>query len=205
VFSSTGALYDPANTGVLHEDSPLKATDIYSLSKTTCEQLLRFHSAKTGAQVQVARLFNTVGRRETNAHLIPAIVEQLSSGSRQVHLGNLTPRRDYIHVEDVAQALFTLGEFPVQHTYDCFNVGSGKEFSVLEVARLFEQALSEPLEITSDPERQRKVDRPSQQADISRLRAASAWQPQRSLPQAIQEIWQEHLQASQSQDSGVTR
>jgi UDP-glucose 4-epimerase len=195
VFTSTGALYDPSVTGALNENSALKAHDVYSITKTACEHLLRYHTVKNGGQAIAARLFNTVGRRETNAHVIPAIVGQLSSGSRQVRLGNLHPRRDYIHVEDVAAALFAMGNMTMQDPFDCFNVGSGQEHSVLELAQLFEGPVGEPLEIISVPELQRKVDRPSQMADISRLQTACDWKPVRSLRQALREIWEEHLKA----------
>ena len=52
----------------------------------------------------VARLFNVFGPGETNPHLIPTIVRQLQQGP-ELRLGNLSTKRDYIYVEDVARAL----------------------------------------------------------------------------------------------------
>lgn len=194
VFTSTGALYDPLITGPLAETAPVKAFDIYSISKLTCEYLLKYYVEKREQEVIVARLFNNVGRRETNSHLIPAIVAQLASGNRQVKLGNLSPRRDYIHVEDVVEALFALGTMEMQLPFDIFNIGTGAEHSVKELVEIFADVIGEPLEVISAPEFQRKVDRPTQQADSTKLQSLTGWRPARSLRQAIGEIWQENLE-----------
>lgn len=193
VFASTGALYDPANSGALLEDSPVKTHNIYSISKQTGEQLLAYHADQFGAQTVIARLFNVVGRRETNQHVIPAIMTQLSSGNREIALGNLHPRRDYIHVEDVAEALFAISSILMTVPCDVFNIGSGREYSVGELVELCAEIIAEPVEIVSDPVRRRKSDRPSQLADVTKLQEASNWRPTRTLKQALAEIWQETL------------
>jgi len=193
LFASTGALYDPIITGPLIESSPVKAHNIYSISKLTGEQLLQYNVSKNGGQAFVARLFNTVGRRETNPHVIPAIMAQLKTGKRQVKLGNMQPRRDYVHVEDVAEALYILGNIPMERSFEIFNVGSGTEHSVRELVELCSEVIDEPIEIISAPELQRKVDRPNQLADLSKIQQASGWKPTRTLKQALNEIWEDSL------------
>jgi len=192
VFTSTGGIYDPRTIGPLNENSPIKATDIYTISKSTCENLISYYVTKKDQQAIIARLFNAVGCRETNSHVIPAIMSQLVLGLRQIKLGNLSPRRDYIHVLDIAEALFSLGSMNSQKPYDVFNVGSGIENSVQDVVDLFAEENGEPIEIISSPELQRKVDRPTQQADISKISIAAGWVPSRNLRQALSEIWKEN-------------
>lgn len=194
VFTSTGALYDPINNGLLAETSPVKAQDIYSLSKLTGEQLVQYDVSKNSNQAVVARLFNTVGRRETNPHVVPSIMAQLASGIRQVKLGNLYPRRDYVHVEDVAEALFALGNVPMQQPFDIFNIGSGTEYSVQELIRFCSEVISESLEIVPVPDLLRKVDRPSQLADLVKIKQTCGWKPTRTLEQALREIWEDDLE-----------
>jgi UDP-glucose 4-epimerase len=191
VFASTGALYDPLIFGPLAETEPVKAFDIYSISKLTCEHLLAYYSTKNDREVMVARLFNCVGRRETNSHLIPAVVGQLVTGKRQIQLGNLTPRRDYIHVEDAAAAFFALGNLQSDQKFDVFNVGTGIEHSVQELVETFADVLGEKLDIISTPELQRKVDRPTQQANSNKLQQKTGWKPVHSLKKALGDVWQE--------------
>jgi UDP-glucose 4-epimerase len=127
-------------------------------------------------------------------HVIPAIMAQLAAGGRQLKLGNLNPRRDYVHVEDVAQALFILGNMTIDKPFDIFNIGSGREYSVRELIELCSEIVSEPLETVSDPGLQRKVDRPSQLADLSKIQRTSGWKPERTLKQALSEVWEEGLE-----------
>jgi len=194
LFASTGALYDPINTGALVETSPVKAHDIYSISKLAGEQLLQYHVSKNDGQAIIARLFNTVGQRETNAHIIPAIMAQLAAGGRQIKLGNLHPRRDYVHVQDVAEALYILSNMPMEQPFDIFNIGSGQEYSVRELVELCSEVIAEPIEIISAPELQRKADRPSQVADLAKIQQTSVWKPIRTLKQALCEVWDESLE-----------
>ena len=48
------------------------------------------------------RLFNVVGPGETNPHLLPEMIAQLKAGRTGISVGNLSPKRDYIHVKDAA-------------------------------------------------------------------------------------------------------
>lgn len=195
VFASTGALYDRLNNGPLGETSPIKAQDIYSITKLAGEQLLQYHVSRNGGKAVVARIFNTVGRRETNPHVIPDIMAQLAAGRRQIRLGNLHPRRDYVHVEDVAEALFLLGNVPMEQSFEVFNIGSGREYSVRELVELCSKVIGEPIEIVSAPELKRKVDRFSQLADSTKIQQMTGWKPKRTLEQALREIWEENLEA----------
>jgi UDP-glucose 4-epimerase len=194
LFASTGALYDPVNTGLLMETSPVKAHDIYSISKLSGEQLLKHHVSKNGGQAIITRFFNTVGRHETNPHIVPTIMAQLADGSRQIKLGNLRPRRDYVHVQDVAEALFILGSIPMEQPFDIFNIGSGQEYSVQELVVLCSEVIHEPIEIISAPELQRSVDRPNQLADLTKIHQVSGWNPKRTLKQALCEVWEESFE-----------
>lgn len=204
VCASTGALYDPITTSSLAETSPVKGQDIYSISKLAGEQLVQYHVSKHGGEAVMARLFNTVGRRETNPHVIPAIMAQLVAGNRRIELGNLHPRRDYVHVEDVAEALAALGAMPMEQPFGIFNVGSGMEHSVEELVRLCAKAIGEPIEVVVSAERRRKFDRPSQLADLANIRKATGWAPKRTLEQALREIWKETLDARPVAGSAAT-
>jgi UDP-glucose 4-epimerase len=201
VFASTGGVYDPVTVGPLSETSPIRPTDIYTISKVACEQLVQYHVKKEeGVQAVISRFFNTVGTRETNSHVIPAILAQLETGARdengirQVKLGNLHSYRDYVHVDDVAQALLHIGQMPMEAGWDVFNIGSGQEYSVQQVVDLFADVLGEPVQAISTADRLRKVDRPNQLADLTKIRQVTGWLPTRTLKQALQEVWEENLE-----------
>jgi UDP-glucose 4-epimerase len=106
LLASTAAVYAP-DEAPHSETSTIGPVDIYGLSKLFSEQLGDLFHSKTSIPVGVARLFNVFGPGETNPHLIPAVIRQAEKGE-ELKLGNLTTRRDYVFVEDVAAGLIAL-------------------------------------------------------------------------------------------------
>lgn len=189
LFASTAAVY-PIADEALSEEGPTGPLDIYGLTKFTGEHLCRGFTAGTGIPATVVRFFNAFGLKETNPHLIPEIQKQLLAGSRTLRLGNLEPKRDYIHTTDMAEAIRLLIDRE-PNGCETFNMGSGREYSVKEVADTFAAALGEKIEVEIDPARVRKVDRPHLVADIGKLKAAIAWAPRVSLENGLKEILRE--------------
>jgi UDP-glucose 4-epimerase len=186
LFASTAAVY-PISDKPTPESTPLNPLDIYGLSKLAGERLLNEFYLQTSIPTMVCRFFNAFGPRETNPHLIPEIHRQVVSGARTVQLGNLDPKRDFIHTSDMSCALRLLLE-KFQQGIDTFNIGSGLEYSVREVVQSFEKALGESIEIQVDPTRVRKVERQHLCADITKLRTFLDWQPLIDLDLGVQKL-----------------
>jgi UDP-glucose 4-epimerase len=186
LFASTAAVY-PDRSGAIDETCPPQPLDLYGRTKLEGERLVAEFGARTGARTLFARIFNVIGRRETNAHIVPELVEQLRRGSAVVRLGNLDSRRDYTDVRDLADALQLLlssagGESAT------FNVGSGRSVSVADLVRVCEQVLGRPVEVESEPQRRRAVDRRELLADAQLLRDETGWRPARSLRETLADL-----------------
>ncbi len=174
VFASTGALY-PSIDEPLNEDVNLIPVDIYGLSKWMGEQAVCYYHQRYRLPCTVVRLFNTYGPYETNPHLLPHIIQSLKTHRDYVELGNLKPKRDYVYVEDVADALLSvLMPDECLHT---FNIGTGKEYSVEEIILFISQILGIDIKIIQISDRIRPVDKMHQRADISRIYSAKGWSP----------------------------
>jgi len=185
-FASTAAVY-PAADCALSEDVPVGPTDIYGLSKFAGEELCRAFALETGVPTAIGRFFNAFGPNETNPHLIPAIMDQLQTGSRVLRLGNTATWRDFIHTSDVAAAVQALLRHDVRGC-ETFNIGSGREYTAMDVVHAFATALGESVEVTVDPARARASDRPHLLADIGKLRAATGWAPTITLEAGVREM-----------------
>ena len=185
LFASTAAVY-PDVRGPVDEACTPGPVDLYGETKLEGERLVEGFGARHGTRTVVARIFNVVGRRETNPHVVPEVVEQLRSGASVVRVGNVTPRRDYTDVRDVADALCRLLTTTTAETV--FNVGSGRSVSVLDVIETCGEALGRAVDVEVEQGRVRALDRAELVADNRRLRAAVGWEPGRPLASTLREL-----------------
>jgi UDP-glucose 4-epimerase len=186
LFASTAAVY-PDRRGPIAETCEPQPFDLYGRTKLEGERLVREFATATGARPVVARIFNVIGKRETNPHVVPELVGQIRRGTAPVRLGNLESRRDYTDVVDVAAALHSLLSLPGSTT-GTFNLGSGRSVSVAELVRTCEAVLDRPIDVDIEPQRLRARDRAELVADRRLLQEATGWQPTRSLDETVREL-----------------
>lgn len=182
-FASTAAVY-PIIDERISEDVASDPLDIYGLSKVVGEDLVKLFHLNTQVPAIICRFFNAFGPNETNPHLIPEIQAQVNKGAKILKLGNMSPKRDYIHTYDMADAVSMLLE-KFNKGIDIFNLGSGTEFSVTEIVTAFEAHVGFKFEIEEDPARMRKSDRQHLLADISKISNFIDWKPTISIDKGI--------------------
>lgn len=176
VYASTAAVYPPRDRPHVETDAT-GPMDVYGRTKLVGEDLVELFHEQTGVSAVSARLFNVYGPNETNDHLVPAILDQLRDGSREIELGNLTPARDLVHVDDVARAVLAMAvEF--DGGYRAYNVGTGTEYTVRAVAEQVGDALGADLGVSQAQKRVRESDRPHLRASTDRIERELGWQPQ---------------------------
>ena len=185
-FASTAAVYPIYDEAVTenHSTGPL---DIYGLTKLVGERLLNEFHLSTGIPTVVCRFFNAFGPNETNPHLIPEIQEQINEGKRTIKLGNLEPKRDFIHTYDMARAVELLMKSE-QQGIETFNLGRGIEYSVREIVEAFQRQLGQDVTIEVDPTKVRKTDRMHLLADVSKLKSFTGWEPEWGIDEGIKTL-----------------
>ncbi len=110
----------------------------------------------------VTRLFNVIGPGETNPHILPEIIAQLKTGHSTLQLGNLTPKRDYIDVNDAADGFATVALCSHIHPGEVVtvNLGTQNAYSVTELLVALRQITAIDFQVQTDNARLRKSDRP---------------------------------------------
>ena len=189
--ASTAAVY-PIADGAMAEDHPTGPMDIYGITKLATEKLASEFHLRTRIPTVVGRFFNAFGPNETNPHLIPEIQKQVRAGERVLRLGNLDPKRDFIHTSDMARAMEALLTCGAKGC-ETFNIGRGIEYSVREIVAAFERELGEPLTIEVDPARVRKVERMHLLADVSKLKRTTGWEPEWGIDEGVRTLLTEDV------------
>jgi UDP-glucose 4-epimerase len=199
LFASSAAVY-PNLRDPISEATPPGPIDLYGRTKVEGERLTRSFHHETGVECTIARIFNVVGPRETNSHVLEEIVQQLNGGATELQLGDLRPARDFCDVRDVAAALAHLLHAGVPGL-SIVNVGSGRAVSIGELVSRCESILGQRVGVVQMEERLRTNDRALLVADTSALRSLG-WRPSWTLAATLGELLRERatipLQASET-------
>ncbi|MBC8030881.1 MAG: NAD(P)-dependent oxidoreductase [Pyrinomonadaceae bacterium] len=181
LFPSSGAVYGQVANLPVSEKAEIQPISPYGFHKAACELLGREYATCFGLRIVVCRLFSLFGEQQRRL-LIWELYRQFTGEHEVVWLqGTGRETRDYLHAQDMAGAMISLGESqfrerPCGH-FEVLNVGSGVETSVLDLAEQLGRMVAPAKEIrcrgverAGDPERW--------QADSSALRALLPdWNP----------------------------
>ena len=147
LFASTSEIYGKNSTGALKETddrvvgSPFKARWGYSISKAFGEALAHGYERERGAQLTVARIFNTAGARQKGAYgmVLPRFVQwALKNEPIQVY-GDGMQQRCFGNVNDVVQAIMALAEAPGA-VGEVFNIGTNEEITIEQTTTIRHEA-----------------------------------------------------------------
>lgn len=171
---STSSTYAPDTKLHVESSSDLHPVDIYGLSKKHMEDLTHYYAKKNNVGILNIRLANAAGFGETNPKLLGTIFEQVLSGAETVELGNLTPRRDFIHIDDIAWAIDELLKaWPVTPgTVSIYNLGTGYHpISVEEIFYKIAKHAGKLIKLKSVESRKRNIERELLCVDCTKLKA----------------------------------
>ncbi|WP_059007123.1 UDP-glucose 4-epimerase GalE [Streptomyces specialis] len=205
VFSSTAAVYGEPDTVPITEDAPAAPGNPYGATKLAVDHMLSGECAAHGLAAVSLRYFNVAGahaggilgeRHDPESHLIPIIL-QVALGRREsiAIYGTDYPTpdgtcvRDYIHVDDLANAhLLALAAATAGEHLIC-NLGNGNGFSVREVIDTARRVTGRPVPAVAAE--RRPGDPAVLVASAARARARLGWRPARpDLADIIGDAWE---------------
>lgn len=186
VHTSTSEVYGTARQVPISEDHPLQGQSPYSASKIGADKMAEAFHHSFGLPVTTVRPFNTFGPRQSARAVIPAIIAQCIKGAI-LKLGNLHPTRDLNYVEDTVEG-FLRAAASVESTGQTINLGSGREISIGDLARLICRLMNRDIEIQTEEQRLRpggsEVERLI--ADNSKAKRLLEWEPRFSLEEGLE-------------------
>jgi len=187
IHASTSEVYGTALRVPIDEDHPLQAQSPYSASKIGADKLVESFVRSFAVPAVTIRPFNTYGPRQSARAVIPTIISQALVRD-EIHLGNLTPTRDFTYVSDTVDG-FVRAATSEGVIGETINLGSNHEISIGDLAHLIIQLIGRPVEVKTDPARIRPSASEVRRlrADNRKAKARLGWQPQISLKEGLRQ------------------
>jgi nucleoside-diphosphate-sugar epimerase len=184
VVAGTCAEYDWAAARVCREsETPTRPATVYGQCKNELREWTEEFGRRTDVTVAWARLFFLYGPREHPTRLVPSVARALLSGE-VAECSDGTQRRDFLHTDDLADALVTLLRSDLTGPV---NVGSGDAVAVRAVVEAVARACGRPDLVRFGARPTTPGDPPLLVADVSRLRDELGWRPRLRLEEGLSE------------------
>ena len=187
VVVSTGALYDANQQLPLNEISKSLENSPYAVGKLGVEHVSNYFRLR-GLDAVVVRPFNHIGPGQGEGFLLPDLYAQLRqahTNDNKIFVGNLTTKRDYTDVRDIAHA-YKLIALTSNLSGSLYNICSGRSVSGNEILRLLQTKLGlENITVVVDETKIRPTDIADIYGDASKLTAETGWRPDISLEETI--------------------
>jgi UDP-glucose-4-epimerase GalE len=201
VLSSSAAVYGEPVAIPIAEDHPTRPTNPYGETKLALEKALHWYQAAHGMAFASLRYFNAAGAthdgvlgelHDPETHLVPNVLEAARDGQAVPVFGtdyathDGTAIRDYIHVEDLADAhVKALDRLQASGGGSILNLGNGSGFSVLQVIETARRVTGRPIAVRAMP--RRPGDPETLVASSARARRELGWSPRFAALETILE------------------
>ncbi len=188
LVTSTSEVYGTAQYVPIDEKHPFQGQSPYSATKIGADRIAESFYRSFNTPVTIVRPFNTYGPRQSARAVIPTIITQLLSGKEEIHLGSLTPTRDFNYVKDTANGFVTIANNDNTIGKE-LNIATEQEISIGQLAQELITQINPNAKIVTDNTRLRP-----EKSEVNRLLGTAkelnkltGWKPQYTFSQGIAE------------------
>lgn len=185
IITSTSEVYGTGQIFPMNEKHPFNAQSPYAASKIAADNLALSYHNSFDLPVKILRPFNTFGPRQSSRALIPTIILQ-AINNKNIILGNITPKRDYLFIEDTVEAFYS-----VMKSRKLFgkvvNVGTNKEYSVKQIAEKIIRKSNSTKKIIIDKKRKRAINSEVERliCDNKLIKKTTKWKVKNSFDNSL--------------------
>ena len=188
LVTSTSEVYGTAQYVPMDEKHPFQGQSPYSATKIGADRLAESFYRSFQLPVSIVRPFNTFGPRQSARAVIPTIITQLLAGKEKIHLGSLTPTRDFNYVKDTVNGFIKIYESE-RTIGEEINIATQHEISIGELAEELIRQINPNAKIVCDEERLRP-----EKSEVNRLLGSNKkikeltdWKPVDSFEEGLSE------------------
>lgn len=173
------------------EDTPLRPTNPYGVSKIAQGMLALQYHLSHGLDVVRLRPFNHIGPGQDDRFVASAFARQIASieyGLQPpiISVGNLSAQRDFTDVRDIVRAYALAAEHGESGAV--YNLGSGQPVMIRDLLNTLISLSNVTVDVQQDPQRMRPHDVPITVCNSRRFRERTGWQPQIPITQTLRDI-----------------
>ncbi len=185
VLISSSEVYGTARTVPMDETHPLEPRSPYAATKAGGDRLAYSYFVTYGLPIVIARPFNNYGPRQHPEKALPRFITQALAGRALTVHGDGHASRDWLYVDDDAEAIRALIEAPLDDVAgEVVNIATGVDVSVLDVARLVLEIVGNPeATIAHVAERPGQVDR--HVGSTAKMERITGWQATTSFEDGV--------------------
>ena len=170
------------------ESNPVGGDHPYETSKSSADLISRTYFATYKLPVVVTRFGNVYGEGDLNfSRIIPGTLRAIIKGEKLMIRSNGKFVRDYVHVEDVVNALMVLSKNLKKVSGEAFNISSKENLSVIALIKKIEKALEVKINYQILDSAINEI--PKQSIDFSKIRKLG-WRPQKNINKTIRGIYE---------------
>ena len=182
IYPSTSHVYGIPKKLPIKETHPTNATSVYSESKIKAEQLCKKFSKSYDLDISILRLFSTYGPKNSEYKVESIIIKQIIT-KNLIKIGNLSPKRDFIYIDDVINAFQIVSEN--LKGFNIYNVGSEKSYSIKEICNILKKLNGKKIRIITDKTKLRKNDVKNVVSNCSRIKKLG-WKSNVSINEGLE-------------------
>ena len=199
---SSGDIYgDQLTEHPATEDTPLRPSNPYSVSKVTQDMLALQYYISNDLPIMRARPFNHLGPGQAPGFVAPDFglqIAQIEAGQKEpiMHVGTLSAERDFTDVRDVMHAYRLIMEQGIPG--EVYNVASGATWRIGDLLKTLLSYSNLDIKVETDTARLRPGQISKVWGDATRLRTATGWQPTIPLRQTLRDVLEDCRQRIQT-------
>ncbi|MEG1446359.1 MAG: NAD-dependent 4,6-dehydratase LegB [Ruthenibacterium sp.] len=188
LITSTSEVYGTAQYVPIDEKHPYQGQSPYSATKIGADRLAESFYRSFNLPVTIVRPFNTYGPRQSARAVIPTIITQLLHGKTEIHMGSLTPTRDFNYVKDTAAGFMAMAACDDAIGQE-INIATEREVSIGDLANELIRQINPAAKIVTDEERLRpeKSEVNRLLGSAAKLKALTGWAPSYTFEQGLGE------------------
>ena len=165
------------------EKNKLFYTNPYDLSKKFSDDLCSAYNKLFDTNIIILRTFNIYGPGQKKNFLIPFIINQIKK-RKKIELNSFYSKRDYLYIDDFCELISQLIKY--KKNYQIFNVGSGKSYTNLKIAKTLLSLLKKKNYIIEKKQKNSEIH--STHANISKIKKELNWEPKISLNKGLTKL-----------------